>query len=177
MNDDGNIRPDGVIDLNHLRIYTSDLRDFSHMFSTTYEMFDVSNWDVSKGINFDHMFAGCRNFDCDLSKWDVSNANSMISMFEVCTSFVGTGLENWDVSNVESFRGMFNSATSFDNIYISNWDISSAIDLDWMFYNAEDFWYAIDTLEDKWNLKGIQEAGGYLSYRNFSNHALNRNKQ
>ena len=47
---------------------------------------DISDWNVSSGINFNIMFKGCKQFNQDLSGWNVSNGQSFDYMFAGCTN-------------------------------------------------------------------------------------------
>lgn len=42
---------------------------------------NISNWDVSSGINFNNMFKGAQSFYQDLSKWNVKSAPYKSNMF------------------------------------------------------------------------------------------------
>ena len=56
--------------------------DFNRMFyqAKVGNRTTISNWNVSKGVNFEYMFAQS-DFDGDVSDWDVSNATNMKEMF------------------------------------------------------------------------------------------------
>ena len=75
-----------IYDLNDIDV--SEINDFSEIFfydeHTGYKDFDVSNWNVSNGVDFSEMFRGCKNFNCDLSQWNVSNGEDFTSMFAYC---------------------------------------------------------------------------------------------
>ena len=62
------------------------------------------------------MFFECKNFNCDLSDWDVSNVVQFDHTFYGCKKFTGKGLENWNVSNVEYMGNMFDGCDSLKNI-------------------------------------------------------------
>lgn len=134
----------------------------------TYEVPDISYWDVSNVVNFRGMFSGAvvnaslDGWDTskaedmsemfkhayvekpnDLSGWDVSNVKDMSEMFFSAELGYFTIGSEWDVSNVESFSGMFRSATRSDYSIgfadFSNWDTSNVKYMDRMFKNAYDF--------------------------------------
>ena len=60
---------------------------------------DLSNWDVSNGINFMAMFGCCYAFNSDLSRWNVSQGENFVNMFYCCHS-LETDFSNWDLSSV-----------------------------------------------------------------------------
>jgi surface protein len=85
---------------------------------------DVSEWDVSRGLNFESMFYGCEVFNSDLSKWDVSNGKYFMCMFLGCKRF-NFDLKDLDVSKGKYFDYMFYSCDSFDSD-LSGWNVSNA---------------------------------------------------
>jgi surface protein len=99
--------------------------DFYYMFFECKKFCsDILNWDVSNGIDFRYMFCGCKVFNTDLSKWNVSNIRFFYHMFEECYNF-NSDLSNWNVSDGEIFDYMFYGCKSFDED-LSNWDVSNA---------------------------------------------------
>jgi arylsulfatase A-like enzyme len=97
----------------------SKILDFSHVFSRKRNPdvvqlnTDLSQWDVSKSESFANMFEGARNFDFDVSTWNVSNAKNFSHMFDSANNFQGRGLTSWNVSAGQDFTEMFRGATSF----------------------------------------------------------------
>ena len=87
-------------------IDTSKITDMSNLFNGIDFNGDISSWNVSKVIDMDSMFYGCKSFNQDISNWDVSNVNKMSGMFTGCESFK-KDISNWNVSNVISMRIMF----------------------------------------------------------------------
>jgi hypothetical protein len=114
-----------------------DLTNFAHVFSAyrnpTAALFfrePVYLWDVSKGVDFRHMFAGCSFFDGEnLGQWNVSNAQFMDSMFEktsTVSQFIGD-LSSWNVEKVQTTERMFaGSKITFGSTNdISRWKLRS----------------------------------------------------
>ena len=66
---------------------------------------DLSNWDVSKVINFQSMFSNATSFNQNISNWDVSSVTFMGGMFSNATS-LNQDISNWDVSSVTNMSGM-----------------------------------------------------------------------
>jgi surface protein len=124
------------IDLNNVCV--SYIDDFGNvfMYKKTFNG-DVSEWDVSKGINFYYMFRECYKFDPDLSNWDVSNGLYFGCMFYECKSF-NSDLSRWDVSKGVDFRYMFYECKSF-NSDLSQWDVSKGEKFNDMFYGTKLF--------------------------------------
>jgi surface protein len=67
---------------------------------------DISEWDVSKVIDMQFMFEGCKNFNQDISQWNVSKVEYMSSMFKYCEKF-NQDLSKWNIQNVKYHYSMF----------------------------------------------------------------------
>jgi surface protein len=137
-------------------IDTSEITDMSALFNSRYLTDfcgDVSDWDVSNVTSMNHMFCGCKNFNCDLSEWDVSKVKNMRSMFYECYSFEGIGLENWNVSNLEIIEGAFGDCIKLTGKELENWDVSNV-------KYAIDTFYGCKNLScnlDNWNMSNCKE--------------------
>lgn len=137
-------------------IDTSEITDMSALFNSRYLTDfcgDVSDWDVSNVTSMNHMFCGCKNFNCDLSEWDVSKVKNMRSMFYECYSFEGIGLENWNVSNLEIIEGAFGDCIKLTGKELENWDVSNV-------KYAIDTFYGCKKLScnlDNWNMSNCKE--------------------
>ena len=131
--------------------------------ATTFNIGDLSNWNVSNVTNMTSMFsyAGYSAITWnigDLSGWSVSNVTSMISMFNYAgynaTTWNIGDLSNWDTSGVTNMSSMFNSAgynaTTWNIGNLSNWDTSNVTTMYEMFYDAgfnATTWNSIGTLK------------------------------
>ena len=80
----------------------------------TWNVGDLSNWDVSAVEDMGNMFYGiARKADSwdigDISKWDTSNVENMTSMFAMAgtTRTTMLDLSKWDVSNVREHDSFF----------------------------------------------------------------------
>tara|TARA_B100001564_G_scaffold30185_1_gene22220 strand:- start:141 stop:1595 length:1455 start_codon:yes stop_codon:yes gene_type:complete len=85
---------------------------------------NISNWDVSKVTNMEHMFSGdyrSNIFNQDIGNWDVSSVTNMRYMFEY--SYFNQDIGRWNVINVKSMYSMFHRNNIF-NQDISNWCVS-----------------------------------------------------
>ena len=129
---------------------------------------DVSNFDTSHVINFEHMFAGCSSltsldlnnfntpsmvrmsylfFDCnslthlDISNFDTSHVTSMSCIFDGCSSLTYLDISNFDTSNVTSMSSMFRDCTSLTRLDLSNFDTSQVTDMNSMFRNCNSLEY------------------------------------
>ena len=64
----------------------------SHMFaidSALKSFPDISNWDVSKVKDMEHMFTHCDIYEIpDISKWDMSKTKKMSYMFSHCINLL-----------------------------------------------------------------------------------------
>lgn len=113
-----NLLEKGITDLNCIDV--SAITDFSYLFAykkgyknknenkSTIELYelDISDWDVSNGINFSNMFYQQNMLHkCDLSKWDVSKGIDFSYMFNGCSK-LKTDISDWDFSNAETFKEM-----------------------------------------------------------------------
>ena len=92
---------------------------------------NISDWDVSRIVNFNTMFDNAHAFNQDISNWNVSNASSMVEMFRNTTVF-NQDIGGWDVSSVTNMDGMFENANAF-NQPIGDWDTSRVTNMRDMF--------------------------------------------
>jgi surface protein len=123
-------------DLNNVRV--SYINNFEDVFSGKVQFNgDVSEWDVSNGLDFRFMFFICRNFNSNVSMWDISNGKYFEYMFSSCDDF-NSNLSKWNVSNGKYFFHMFEECYNF-NSDLSNWDVSNGTDFDYMFYECKSF--------------------------------------
>ena len=98
--------------------------DFAHLFrGAAYFNQPLNEWDVSSGLFFTCMFADTRLFNQPLSKWNVSSGVVFIYMFYNARRF-NQPLDKWNVSNGTDFHQMFVLAVNFQQD-ISNWDVQN----------------------------------------------------
>ena len=142
-------------DLNDIDV--SNITDMSNIFKwLDPHNINISDWDVSRATNMNHMFFGCKNMNFEsLENWDVSNVEDMSYMF-TGTNITGKEIENWDVSNVENMSSMFEYCTNF-NCDLSKWNVSKVKYATTMFSDCNNF--TGQSLE-KWNIKSVTLARG-----------------
>ena len=113
---------------------------------------DVSNWDVSKVLTFDHfvahakltligvenwknsvvvvmnaMFHMAQNTVLDVSGFDTSNVITFDQMFEGCSQLTEIiGLENFDTSNSIGFSEMFSNCQKLTKLNLESFDTRKA---------------------------------------------------
>ena len=117
---------------------TSNIVHFNHCFKDANSFNqDISGWDTSSAADMTGMFEGATSFNQPIGGWDVSNVTDMDRMFLEASSF-NQPIGGWDTSNVVSFKKCFSYATSF-NQDISGWDTSSVTDMSYMFVEATSF--------------------------------------
>merc|ERR1712032_219815 len=102
----------------------------------------IEDWDVSRIVNMDDLFANAKFFNADISKWDTRRVTSMSRMFEGATAF-NRDIADWDVSRVTDMSRMFFGATSF-NHDITNWNVRNVLNFNRMFYDARSFQFCRD---------------------------------
>lgn len=114
---------------------TSNIKYFNNCFKGFHGKFDVSNWDVSSGINFFSMFSDMHMLTCDLNKWNLRSALTVQDMFRD-TNIDFNLITDWDVSNISNFSGMFYN----NNLYLfkyngslSNWNVWNGTNFSNMF--------------------------------------------
>lgn len=72
--------------------------------SATFNDPNVSEWDVSKVVNFTRMFQAAPTFNQPLNKWNTGAATDMSYMFYGAAKF-NQDISMWDVTKVSSFKG------------------------------------------------------------------------
>lgn len=95
----------GVTDFNG--VCTSNITDFSYLFvGLDPKEIEISEWDVSNGKYFRHMFYNCIDLKCDVFKWNVHNGIDFEGMFYNCKWIEGD-FRHWDFSNALRMNEMF----------------------------------------------------------------------
>ncbi len=90
---------------------------------------DISEWDVSRVINFSGMFENCEDLVSvgDLSKWKIRTDKNVTfeNMFRGCKNLQYIGnIGTWDVSRVDNIVKMFSGCNKLTDIGdLSNWKI------------------------------------------------------
>lgn len=126
------------VDLNDINV--SEITNMDALFHSKYLCDfcgDVSKWDVSKVTSMNHMFCGCKKFNCNLAEWNTENVTNMNAMFHECHEFEGKGLENWIVTNVETMEGLFGYCYEFTGKEVEDWDIQNVESMIDMFYDCK----------------------------------------
>lgn len=110
---------DKLIPLNEVDI--SEITEMSGLFIIIKEINgSISNWDVSKVINMEDMFA-LSELNEDISSWDVSNVEDMSKMFY--KSIFNQDISRWNISSVRTMKDMF--VNSKFNHNLGFWDLSN----------------------------------------------------
>ena len=136
------------------------LPDGIKLSGSTWETFDMSQWDWKNVHNWEGMFKSCLNLttlenipqnvsiygsmseifsqcqkltSVDLSNWDTSNVTDMSYMFNYCQKLTSLDLSNWDTSKVTTMQNMFDNCGYLTSIDLSNWDTSNVTAMDFMF--------------------------------------------
>ncbi len=142
------------LDVSHWN--TSNVENLSFMFHCNGGLpvgsIDVSTWDVSKVLNFDHfvahakikligvenwknsvvqnmnaMFHMSQNKILDVSGFDTRNVRTFDQMFENCNQLTEIiGLENFDTSNSVGFSEMFKGTSKLTELDLSSFDTRKA---------------------------------------------------
>ena len=142
------------LDVSHWN--TSNVENLSFMFHCNGGLpvgsIDVSTWDVSKVLNFDHfvahakikligvenwknsvvqnmnaMFHMSQNKILDVSGFDTRNVRTFDQMFEGCNQLTEIiGLENFDTSNSIGFSEMFASCQRLEKLNLESFDTRKA---------------------------------------------------
>ena len=89
-------------------IDTSDITDFTGIFTGSDFNGKIDKWDTSKATNMTGLFCCARRFNQDISGWDVSKVEDMSSMFAGAWSF-NQDLSKWKVRPSCKMRHMFNN--------------------------------------------------------------------
>ena len=98
---------------------------------------DLTHFDTSEVIYFDHMFYGCEKLtSINLSNFNTSSTINMQYMFYGCKKLRYLDLSNFDTSNVELMSSMFNGCESLEYLDISNFQTNSTTHFGHMFYNC-----------------------------------------
>ncbi|PKL77660.1 MAG: hypothetical protein CVV25_13965 [Ignavibacteriae bacterium HGW-Ignavibacteriae-4] len=107
---------------------TEGITDFSDQFAlcTSLTNLDVSNWDMSSGIEFDYQFYGCQSLtSLNVAGWDVSSGTDFSSQFQSCNNLTTLDVSGWDVSSGTYFFAQFANCSSLTGLDVSGWDVSS----------------------------------------------------
>ena len=125
----------------------------------------ISNWNVSKVIDFTCMFYGQGTYltTLDLSKWDTSSATSFNHMFTDCFKLTSLDLSNWNTSNVLTMYNMFDDNYALTTIGdISKWNVTKLVDIGGFLNGCTSFTGINNKLDlSGWvtsSLRGAQEA-------------------
>ena len=140
------------------------LPDGIKLSGSTWETFDMGEYDWKNVHDWGNMFTSCSNlttlenipqnvsiygsmsetfYPCqnltsvDLSGWDTSNVTNMSYMFYSCKNITSVDfLKNWNTSKVTDMLYMFGSCSKLTSIDLSNWDTSNVTNMSYMFSNC-----------------------------------------
>lgn len=117
------------------------LTDCMYMFGygeTGYKLnnVDISNFDVSKSLDFSGMFYSCNSIvDLDISNFNMNSAENCSNMFSNCSKLKSVKLGELDNCNVKDLSNMFSNCKVLTNIEgLENIDVSSCETFEKMFY-------------------------------------------
>lgn len=151
----GNVISAGLVGLPHFDIGRLMVTDMSNMFRATssLEVLDVSDWDVSNVTNMSNMFQNASALvELDVTDWDVSNVTNIAYLFNGTKSLSTLDVSNWEISGAKDMRSVFQD-TSLTSLDLSRWDVSSAINMTRLFSN-NDHLHTITGLED-WDVSKV----------------------
>jgi Mycoplasma protein of unknown function, DUF285 len=79
--------------------------DMSSMFASSAFAGNISNWQVSKVVDFSFFTEYVASFTNDISSWNVSASRDMSWMFRAAKAF-NSDVSNWDIGNIQDFLNM-----------------------------------------------------------------------
>lgn len=91
----------------------------------------MSNWDTSKVVMMNWMFANSRAFNGYISKWNTKNDTTMEVMFCGARVF-NEDISKWNTEKVTTMAYMFASADAF-RCDIGDWNVTSVLNMTNMF--------------------------------------------
>ncbi len=95
---------------------------------------DLSNFDTSKVINMDSMFAYMSKLTTlNLSNFDTSKVTNMNNMFYHMTALTTLNISSFDTSNVTDMSGMFSGMSNLTTLNLSNFNTSQVTNMGFMF--------------------------------------------
>lgn len=127
--------PENVIDIFCKTYDTSNIYDFSDMFSNTgIEELDLSGLDTSNVTNVSDMFSGCSRLkSVKLPSFNTGKVNYSNQMFFGCSKLEKIDLSSFDMSNLKNAHSMFRSCDSLQEVDLSNLNPNSTIFMTYMF--------------------------------------------
>lgn len=138
----------------------SNVTDFSSAFGGQVKIkeHNLSNWNVSKGINFSRMFLNGIALTSlnTVEQWNVINGQNFSSMFAFCNKITSLNLSKWNVSNGINLAALFRGMSNLTDLDLTNWDLSNTNSLVY-------FVYQCPKLK---NLSGLSSWGAMPNLRN-----------
>lgn len=103
-----------------------------------YTTLDLSNFDTSKVITMNNMFANASNItEINLTgKFKTDNVTNMQNMFRYCSNISNIDLSNFNTSKVTTMQWMFYSCVGLTELDLSNFDTSNVTNNANMFYGC-----------------------------------------
>ncbi len=99
-------------------INTSNVKNMSSIFGNCTGSPDITHWDTSNVTNMSNAFCGSSFDEFDVANWDVSNVTNMSETFAMISG--NPDVSNWNVASLERMDGMFELASS-NNPDVSKW--------------------------------------------------------
>lgn len=117
---------------------------------------DLLKLDTSNINDMSYLFFGCKELKrLDLTNFDTSNTSDMYSMFTYCSSLTALDLSNFNTSKVTNMCNMFYNCSNLNCLNVNNFDISNVIDMSEMFYNC----YSITSLDlSNWDNSNVKDS-------------------
>lgn len=114
---------------------TSKVTDMSSMFhdAKRYNAVEISNWDVSKVVDFRRMFYDNLSSSdgtpttFELSAWDTSSAVYMGRMFRRQRQAISINVSGWNTSKVVGMGNMFSGCDALTSLDLSSFDFSAIL--------------------------------------------------
>ena len=109
---------------------------------TSLKYLNILNFDTSKVINMDYIFAFCISLtSLNISSFNTKKTKSMKGLFYGCSSLTSIDLSNFDTSAITTMEDMFKGCSKLKIINISNFDVFQVVNMDNMFYNCTNLEY------------------------------------
>ena len=141
-----------------VQIYISNMKYMLYGCHNLYDLFDISNFDISYVTDMSHIFGLCESLASlpDISKWNTSNVTKMKSLFNGCQSLTSLPkISEWNISKVNNISYMFCECNLLISLPdISKWNTNKVNDMSYIFSGCN----SLISLPDisKWNTSKVK---------------------